>query len=130
MKTSTTLTSNLTDFISFAQNCALFTGLQGEERGYFVETIEKMGKLIEDMPKSYETDGQGDKAVAVLHYFVGSCDWYITEKDMEVEQLQAFGLANLGYGGELGYISIKEIVAAGAELDLHWTPKALSECKK
>ena len=48
---------------------------------------------------------------------------------MEAEQRQAFGLANLGYGGELGYISIDEITRAGAELDLYWTPKALQKVK-
>ena len=120
----------LDHFISFAQNCAIWTGLQGEEGVYFANLLDEQTQVIENMPKSYETDGQGESAVAYLHYFVGGCDWYITEKDMEPgEQLQAFGLANLGYGGELGYISIKEITAAGAELDLHWTPQALRLCK-
>jgi hypothetical protein len=94
----------------------IFSGLQGEESGYFEQV-------------SYETDGQGDNAVVYLHYFLNGCDWYITEKDMEDDQLQAFGYANLGYGGELGYISIQEIVTVGAELDLHWTPKPLKDCK-
>ena len=31
-----------------------------------------------------------NKAVVYLYYFKGSADWYITEKDMEDEQLQAF----------------------------------------
>lgn len=45
-------------------------------------------------------------------------------------QLQAFGLADLGYGGELGYISIVELLECGAELDLHWTPQTLAEVKR
>jgi len=57
-------------------------------------------------------------------------DWYITEKDMGDEQIQAFGLADLGMGfPELGYISIEELVENGVELDLHWTPKTLAEVK-
>jgi len=56
-------------------------------------------------------------------------DWYITERDMETDQLQAFGLANLGYGGELGYISIEELKSSNVEIDLHWTPKTLREVK-
>jgi len=31
---------------------------------------------------------------------------------------------------EFGYISIVEILAAGGELDLYFTPKPLNECKK
>ena len=44
-------------------------------------------------------------------------------------QIQAFGLANLGYGAELGYICIKELIEHGIELDLYWTPKTLGEVK-
>lgn len=59
-----------------------------------------------------------------LHYFFRGCDWYIQEKDIDSEdgQIQAFGLANLGYGFELGYISIQELVENGVELNLHFTP--------
>ncbi|MBL0011067.1 MAG: DUF2958 domain-containing protein [Nitrosomonas sp.] len=81
------------------------------------------------MPKTYGQDGMGDKAIAYLHYFSGGSDWYITEKDMEDEQLQAFGLANLGQGGELGYISIQELIDAGVEIDLYWTPKTIGQIK-
>jgi len=45
---------------------------------------------------------------------------------MEREQLQAFGLADMG-SPELGYISIVELLQKGVELDLHWTQKKLSE---
>jgi hypothetical protein len=40
---------------------------------------------------------------------------------------QAFGLAVV-FEREIGYINIREIVANGAELDLHFTPATLSEC--
>jgi hypothetical protein len=76
------------------------------------------------MPKTYETDGQGDEAIAHLHYFTSGFDWYITERDMEEEQLQAFGLACV-HETELGYISIVELLRNGAELDLHFMPKAI-----
>ena len=81
------------------------------------------------MPETYGQDGMGDKAIAHLHYFKGSMDWYITEKDMEGEQLQAFGMVDMGYGPELGYISIAELVQNGIELDLHFTPMTLGEIK-
>jgi hypothetical protein len=34
------------------------------------------------MPQTGETDGQGDKAVAHLHYFMGQFDFWITERDI------------------------------------------------
>ena len=78
------------------------------------------------MPKTYETDGQGLKAVAHLHYFTPAFDFYITEKDRSGGTKQAFGLA-CAHERELGYISIRQLVEAGADLDLHWTPKTLAE---
>ena len=89
----------------------------------------ELGKLFETMPKTYEQDGFGDQAVVHLHYFLGRMNWYITERDIEDEQLQAFGLADLGQGGELGYICIQELIENGVELDLHWTPISLKAIK-
>jgi hypothetical protein len=80
------------------------------------------------MPKTYEQDGLGQQAIAHLHYFTAGGDWYITERDTHPDQHQAFGAANLGYGAELGYISLPELLAAGAELDLHFTPRPLTQC--
>lgn len=101
-----------------------------EEKQFFFDKLCDLAELVGSMPVTYETDGQGDQAIVQLHYFTGGCDWYITERDQETEQLQAFGMADLGYGGELGYVSIVEILEAGAELDLHWTPKTLAEVKR
>ena len=64
-----------------------------------------------------------------LHYFTGSQDWYITERDTSEEQHQAFGLADFGDGGELGYISIAELIKHGVELDLYWKPRTLAEIR-
>ena len=42
--------------------------------------------------------------------------------------MQAFGIADLGKGRELGYISIPELLENGAELDLYYTePKTIGE---
>lgn len=117
-------------FLSFPQKDALARSMRSEEKQFFFDKMVEIQKTIENMPQSYETDGQGMKAVAYLHYFVGAGDWYITEKDMQGGVKQAFGLADpFGDGGELGYISIEELAQAGAELDLYWTPKTLAEIK-
>jgi len=119
----------LKEFIGQNQLHMMFAGSCGEEGKFFDDKAEELGKLFETMPKTYEQDGKGDQAIAYLHYFHGGFDWYITERDMEEEQLQAFGLAVV-HEAELGYISIRELIENGVELDLHWEPKTLAEIRK
>ncbi len=107
----------------------------GEEGQFFKDKLVEMAGIIEKMPKTGETDSQGTDALVTLHYFYGSADWYITEKDMGCEgeagnhQHQAYGYVNLGdaYGAEFGYVSLPEVFTTPAELDLHWTPKPVKE---
>ncbi len=99
---------------------------RGEEQPHFRQMVQDWAARIAAMPRTYETDGQGLKAVAHLHYFTPAFDFYITEKDRSGGTRQAFGLA-VAPEQELGYINIREIVEAGAELDLYWTPKTLAE---
>ena len=121
------------EFTSKEQFQAMRAGLRCEEAQHFQDKFMEYGERIATMPKTYEQDGKGDEAIAYLHYFNAGQDWYITEKDTETPeesgQHQAFGLADLGYGGELGYISIVELVKAGVELDLYFKPKTLAEIK-
>lgn len=120
----------LKQFIGKSQLSAVGMGIRGEEKQFFIDKMLEIANTIKTMPKTYGQDGMGDKAVAYLHYFKGSADWYITEKDMEDEQLQAFGLADLfGDGGELGYISIEELIGSGVELDFYWKPKTIGEIR-
>lgn len=120
----------LTNFIGENQLQAIIQGLKGEESNYFIEKLTEYALRIKNMPKTYEQDGKGDRTIVYLHYFTGNCDWWITEKDMDTYQIQAFGFANLGYGAELGYISIKEIIQNNCELDLHFQPITVEEFKK
>ena len=99
---------------------------RGEEQAHFRHLVQDWAARIAAMPRTYETDGKGLKAVAHLHYFTPAFDFYITEKDRAGGTQQAFGLA-CAQERELGYINIREIVEAGAELDLYWTPKILAE---
>lgn len=121
----------LREFLPPFQREIILECCEGEEGEWFISKITELNNTVATMPATYQTDGQGMQAIAHLHYFAPGCDWYITEKDMGSEeepgQHQAFGLADLGCGGELGYISISEITSVGAELDLHWTPKTLEE---
>jgi hypothetical protein len=114
--------------LSAAQTAALNYALRGEEKEFFKEKMAEMRERFSSMPKTYEQDGKGDGAIAYLHYFAPSADWYITEKDMGDEQIQAFGLARI-YETEMGYINLEELAAAGAELDLYFEPQTIGEIK-
>lgn len=96
----------------------------------FVDIINRLHETISTMPVTYEQDGKGDDAVIYLHYFKGSSDVWITEKDVDGGVDQAFGVSNTG--GTVsngGYISITEITSAGLELDFHWRKKTIGEIK-
>lgn len=99
-----------------------------EEVQFYRDKLMAVVNIVTTMPKIYEQDDLGDDAIVHLHYFRGAMDWYITERDSDsggVGQIQAFGLANLGYGGELGYISIRQLLVNGIELDLYFKPRPL-----
>lgn len=122
--------TEIAKFIPMVQRKIILDGFKGEESDFFADKVLELKGVIDDMPQSYETDGQGDKAIAHLHYFSSSADWFITEKDQQGGVNQAFGLADLGYGGEVGYISIAELTnISRVELDLHWTPKTLGSIR-
>lgn len=123
----------LKPFIGLSQMQCLVDLGRGEEKQFFFDKLCEYAERVTNMPKTYEQDGKGKQAIVSLHYFTGGCDWWITEKDKswnDIEhpgQHQAFGLADLGYGAEFGYISIVELLANGAELDLHFRPCTIAE---
>ena len=110
--------------INKLQRKAIQEALNSAEEEWFLDKIDEIQKIINEMPRTYETDGQGDNAVAYLHYFTAQFDWYITEMDISATPKQCFGLVKM-QETELGYIDLMELVNCGAELDLHWTPKPL-----
>ena len=120
----------LRQFIGKSQLAALRELFRGEERQYFFDKVCELRDLVANMPKTYEQEGKGDHAIIHLHYFIGNCNWYITEKDSEKEQVQAFGLADLGYGPEYGYISIEELLGNGVEVDFYYRPRTVAEQMK
>ena len=135
----------LEGFLPPNQRAVVMEALRGEEAEFFKEKMIELAGIVKSMPRTGETDGDGDgdKAVAHLHYFAGGqANFYITEKDKgspddgpEDKNSQCFGLADCFGNGtsdcaEIGYISIPEISKARGELDFHWTPKTLAEVKK
>ena len=101
-----------------------------EEGDHFIEIIDRIHATWQAMPATYATESQGESAVEHLHYFLGGADWWLIEKDADTDhagQIQAFGIAELGMGPELGYISISELLENGAELDSYYAQQTVAE---
>lgn len=128
----TTSIHAISSFLPHAQLEVITEACLGEEGEFFIKRIIELAQQIDSMPVTYEQDGKGDLATVHLHYFVGSCDWYITEKDVDGGVRQAYGYAILNgddENAECGYIAIDEITRCGAELDLYFTPCSLGAIK-
>lgn len=92
--------------------------------------------VLKAIPRIHGTENQKTSDVtAHIHYFAGRCNWYITEYDPETGE--AFGVADLGYGPELGYMSLTEMEGTIAETgqglpivierDCYWSKQRLGE---
>lgn len=85
-------------------------------------------------PALYGQDGLGRAAIVHAHYFIGGCDWFITEYDRA--QRLAFGWACLGdrANAELGYVNFDELASLRVgplgwqvEHDTGWCPVTLRQ---
>ncbi len=118
-------------YLPHSQRSALQSLLTGEEGEHFADLLSALASRIETMPVTYGQDGKGNAAIVHLHYFRGSVDFWITEKDVDDGVSQSFGLARIGGNDpELGYISIEELTRAGVELDLYWQETTIGEVKR
>lgn len=67
---------------------------------------ERLAKI----PRLYETEGTPLKdRLIYLHFFIGGCDWYITEYDGDDLFWGYAILNNDHYNAEWGYISFSEL---------------------
>ena len=123
----------LKPYMNMSQAAVIRQGFFGEEGEYFENLLQETADTVSKMPALYEQDGKGGEAIVHLHYFVGACDWYITEVSISEGngRLTAFGYVDLGMGfPELGYIDMEELTSTAAQMDLHWTAKTLNEVKR
>jgi hypothetical protein len=75
----------------------------------FEDVIERMNKRVETIPGIRETDTMERHPLA-LHYFMGGCDWYITEWDGKDVFFGYTILNNDVEMSEWGYISKSELL--------------------
>lgn len=132
----------LANFMPIAQRFALKDALKGEEGDAIADMVLVLGWRVQVTPVTYQTASIApDDRVLYLHYFKGGVDAWIVERDMGDgseepgvgEQLQALGKITMygdGWqGAEWGYLSIKDLIENGVELDMNWEPKTVKEMK-
>jgi len=87
------------------------------------------------IPKLYEQDGEHTSNKPVyLHFFLGNCDWYITEYD-GVDAFFGFAILGDPEMAEWGYISFKELINLKVsfmevDTDKYWKIKKVKEIPK
>lgn len=136
------LTEQAAHFVPKHQLNVLLEQYSREDTQAIIQLLQNWINTFNLMPVTYDTDLEScddvdpiDKSsvgenVAYLHYFVGGFDWWITERDVYAEQLQAFGIAKLT-NPEFGYINLVELCNHHlVELDLYWTPTKLKDIPK
>lgn len=122
----------LVHFICLNQRTVLNELLGGEECDWYATKLVTLATYIDSIPRTYDTDNvpTPDKMLH-LHYFTPGSDTWIIELDLSAptsggQHHQAFGMrAFTGDHGEIGYISIPEMLDNHAELDLHFEPRKL-----
>ncbi len=95
-------------------------------------------RQLAKLPKLYETESVPLKDKIIhLHFFIGSCDWYIAEFDTDDNMFFGFSILNQDYqNAEWGYISFGELksikVQGWLEIDndLHWKVRPAREVKE
>src|SRR3954468_7815512 len=73
-------------------------------------------ELRKKLPKLYETEGQGLKALAIVKFFTPDANWTWYASEFDGEDL-FFGLA-VGFEPELGYFSLRELSQMRGKLGL------------
>ncbi len=70
-----------------------------------------------------------------MHFFIGGCDWWVSEYDPETKNMFGFCCLNDTMNAEWGYVSLNELkdVKIGfmeVDKDKHWTVRPASEVKE
>jgi hypothetical protein len=91
--------------------------------------LAPLNAQLKAIPKSAKSSTI-DRYIVYAHYFYGSSDWFIVERDGE-HYLYGYVILNGdSVMSEIGGIGLRELTEhGGIELDFYWTPKYLAEAK-
>lgn len=118
-----TLVEALVDLSPFIDQMNLGQDLQNPA---VVLQVIRLADIVGFMPGVGHVDASGE--IAYLHYQINDVHYYITSRDSGKLQKRAFGMIVRGERvPEVDFISIHELVRAGAKLDLAWQPIPLNQ---
>ena len=99
-----------------------------ETADFWDKKEQEIAAIWRFMPGPFQTVAGNGGTRANLHFFKGSADWWITEKDSDPRQTQMFGISGLGFNCRVyDFFSLPELKNNNAELDLYWEPKTTRE---
>ena len=132
----------LEHFMPVSQRLTMIELMDSAEGDFFIQKAGEMSDRVRNAPVTYETESVPvNEKVICLHYFGGGVDAWIIERDVGDSpsdnglgpQEQAYGKVTLmgdGWAGaEWGYVSIRELIQHGIELDLHFEPTKVGDMK-
>jgi len=92
---------------------------------------------LRKLPKLYETEKVSlEEKLIHMHFFIGGCDWYISEYDQDNHLFFGYAILNNDLqNSEWGYISydeLRDINVRGIEIDrdLYWKPQRALEIEQ
>lgn len=92
---------------------------------------------LDRMPKLRETDGKSNATTIVQgHFFIGGCDWYVTEFDGD-DTFFGFAILNgdfqMAEWGNISYKELQELKVSGfmeVDYDKHWDRPQVQHVEK
>ncbi len=98
---------------------------------------EPSAQDLQRLPRLYETDHLPPaEKIIQEHFFLGSCDWYMSEYDPDDRVFFGYAILNDDFqNSEWGYVSFDELRSVrvrGIEVDrdLHWKVRKASEVER
>ncbi|MCQ8105854.1 hypothetical protein NP603_16230 [Methylomonas sp. SURF-1] len=124
----------ISPYISNKQAKEISVTLRGENKANMMKQIVSIAEVIEKISISPEQTGLNDQATVFLHYKLNNWHWYITERVDGDRIDQAFGYVILATDRkrrlQFRNISIMDLISHGCELDLTFSPQAVSTIKQ
>ena len=124
------ITELLNAFTAGYQRAELLANLRQGPDNLYVHVLARLADRWDQTPTTAQMHGATRSAIARWHFTKGASDYWIIAKDTGASQSHAYGLASISYvhaAPEPGHISIPDILADGAQLDLYFEPVTVAE---
>ena len=129
---ATQAVATLRPFLSAQQWAGIAKAFRGSDAAHFMELAARIAARVRLMQKADDQEGQGAWATVQLRYFLSACDWYIVNLDPVAGVERAAGFVTregASLDADPVIISVAELVACGAQLDLYFPPRSVGQLR-